>query len=113
MWSNFGVGFQDRKVLLRAPVSGGGLLGCRGSLMRDHRLDEDHLRLLDHRLNHLHCGTKTPGLQSRRIISRLKRQQSKTFRALKGNSSLRNIHESRKTKVENATLWANKTRTKT
>lgn len=76
MRGNLGVGFQDWKIILRAPVSRGGLFGGRGSLTRDHRLEEDHLRLLDHRLNHLDCGAKAPGLQSRRIVSRLQRQQS-------------------------------------
>lgn len=72
MWSNLGVGFQDWKILLRASVSGGSLFG---GLTGNHRLEKDHLGLLDHRLdhrlNHLHRGTKPPGFQSRGIVSRL------------------------------------------
>jgi len=75
--SDLGVGFQDRKKLLGAPVSGGGVFGGRGSLTRDHGLKEDHLRLLDRGLDDLHRGAEAPRRQSGRIIPRLQRKRSK------------------------------------
>lgn len=70
MRSDLGVGLQDWKIILGASVSRRGFFGSR-SLTGYHWLEEDHLRLLDHRLNHLNRGIKPPGLQSRRIVPRL------------------------------------------
>lgn len=78
MWSDLGVGLQDRKVIFRPPVSGRDLFGGRGRLTRHYRLEEDHLRLLDHRLDHLHGGVEAPGFEGRRIVPRLQKSKKKT-----------------------------------
>lgn len=45
--------------------------------MRHYGLEEDHLRLLDHGLNHLHGGAESPGFEGRGIIPRLQKSKTK------------------------------------
>lgn len=80
MRGDLGVGLEDGEVVLGASVSGRGVFGGGGRLAGHHGLDEDHLRLLDHGLDHLHRGAEAPGLQSRRIISRLQRQNERALK---------------------------------
>lgn len=70
---DFGVRLQDWKVVFGPPVSGRELFGGRRRLTGHQRLEEDHLRLLDHRLDHLHGGAEAPGFEGRRIIPRLQK----------------------------------------
>lgn len=48
-------------------------------MTRHNRLEKDHLRLLDHRLDHLHGGAEPPGFEGRRIVPRLQKKKDFFF----------------------------------
>lgn len=81
MRSDLGVGLQDREVTFGPPVSRRNVFGGLGRLTGHHGLEEDHLGLLDHRLDHLHGGAEPPGFEGRRTIARL--LESKKIRGFK------------------------------
>lgn len=74
VWRDLRVGLQDGKVIFGPPVSGRDLFGGRGSLTRHYGLEKDHLRLLDHRLDHLHGGAESPGFKGGRIVPGLQKK---------------------------------------